>query len=99
MNALKKLENVKPHKPYHGFGKLQNGVHKIECFRVVKNKFSKKGEGSSKSILIELEEQVLFLPQYFWDKINENDIRDLNSGIDSNQYVYLFFEGKNEETK
>lgn len=98
MEVLKKLANVKPNKPYNGFGKLSIGFHQIESFRVTKNKFGKKGEGNSKSILIELSDEVLFLPQYFWNKLTEDDIKTLNSSIEANDRVYLYFGGKHEES-
>lgn len=100
MNVLKKLEQVKPNKPYHGFAKLSIGYHQIQCFRSVKNKFGKKNDGSGKSILVELEDQIIFLPQYFWGKINgEDDIRELNSCIDSGENIYLYFGGKQEQSR
>lgn len=97
MNVLKRLESVQPNKPYHGFNKLPIGYHEICCFRAVKNKFGKKGEGSSKTILVELDDQVVFLPQYFWQKINEKDISDLNELIVTGEHIYLFFGGKQEQ--
>lgn len=78
-------------KPYHGFAKLEIGYHQIVCFRNVKNKFGKKGDGSEKSILVELNDEVLFLPQYFLQKINEEDVISLNSTIESNENVHLYF--------
>lgn len=96
MNVLKKLEDLKPNKLYHGFAKLSIGYHEIRCFRSVRNKFGKKG-GSGKSIIVELEDQILFLPQYFWQKLNENDLQELNSSIENGEYVYLYFGGKQEE--
>lgn len=99
MNALKKLEDIQPSKPYNGFTKLGVGYYRIHSFRVTKNKFGKKGEGSNKSILIELDDQVLFLPQYFWYKINEDDIVELNQAILDNAIIYLYFGGKHVETK
>lgn len=98
MNALKKLEEVNPSKLYNGFAKLTIGFHKIECFRVVKNKFGKKSDGTGKSIMIELKDQILFLPQYFWQKIDEEDINELNSCINSNKNVYLHFNGKHAQS-
>lgn len=98
MNILKKLEEVKRTKPYYGFANLATGYHPIESFRVVKNKFSKKGVGSNKSILAELKDQVIFLPQYFWDKLSENDINELNSCL-PDEKIYLFFGGKLEPEK
>lgn len=97
MNVLKKLEFVQPNKPYLGFNKLSIGYHQICCFRSVKNKFGKKGEGSAKSILLELDDQVVFLPQYFWQKINEKDMCDLNTLIETGENIYLHFGGKQEQ--
>lgn len=99
MNALKKLEELKPNKPYHGFAKLSVGFHQIERFRIVKNKFFKKGDDSNKSILVELKDEVLFLPQYFWQKLNDEDICELNSSININDNVYLYFGGKDEKSE
>lgn len=96
MNALKKLEEMGG-KPYIGFPKLNPGYHSIQEFRAVKTKFTPKGE---KSILVELNDQILFLPQYFRKMLNDDDLAELNSSIkDSNEKVYLMFGGKNEETK
>lgn len=97
MNVLKKLENAQPSKPYRGFAKLNEGNYEILNFRVVKNKFGKKADGSNKSILVELAEEVLFLPQYFWQKLNAEDIRELNDGIQTNEKVYLHYGGKSSE--
>lgn len=99
MNVLKKLEELKQNKDYRGFAKLSIGFHKIEQFRIVKNKFGKKTEGTEKSILIELEDEVLFLPQYFREKLDEEDIRKLNATIESKENVYLYFGGKLEEKR
>lgn len=89
MNVLKKLEAIQPNKPYHGFTKLKKGSHKVVNFRTVKNKFGKKSDGSNKSILVELSEEVVFLPQYFWQKLNEEDIREVNESIESIDSIYL----------
>lgn len=98
MDALKKLQDVTPSKPYLGFAKLSIGYHQIQCFRSVKNKFGKKADGNKRSILIELDDQVLFLPQHFSQKITENDIVELNDGIDSAP-LYLYFGGTEENSK
>lgn len=89
MNVLKKLDDLKGSKPYHGFAKLQLGSHCIEAFRVVKNKFCKKGEGCKKSIFVELSDQVLFLPQYFWQKLTETDVEELNASEDE-IHIFIF---------
>lgn len=98
MAALKKLQEVSPSKPYLGFAKLSIGHHKIHGFRFVKNKFGKKSEGNKTSILIELNDQVLFLPQYFNKKITESDIDELNDNINSTP-LYLYFGGAEENSK
>lgn len=99
MNALKKLEDFKPNKPYHGFAKLSIGYHEIRSFRYVKNKFGKKGDGSNRTILVELNDEVVFLPQYFCQKLNDADLNELNSTIEKNQHVYLYFGGRAGETR
>lgn len=101
MNALKKLSAVNS-KPYRGFTKLNVGYHSIEVFRTVKNKYPKKGETgikNTKSILIELKNQVLFLPSYFWNTLNEDDLEELNKRIQDKGKVYLFFGGRDDDTK
>lgn len=90
---LKKLEN-ETNKPYRGFTKLKKGFHEILNFRIVKNKNGKKSDGSNKSILVELDDQVLFLPQYFNQKVNNEDFNDLNESISTNEKIYLFFGGQ-----
>lgn len=89
MNALRKLEDVTPNKPYLGFAKLSRGYHQILSFRIVKNKFGKKGDGSSKSIIIELRDQVY-----------AEDIRELNEDIQKkNEAIFIYFGGRDEKTK
>lgn len=90
MSVLKKLEE---NKPYHGFSKLSIGFHQIVLFRAVKNKYDKKNE-DAKTILVELDDQVVFLPQYFREKISDSDIIELNAGINMNEQVFLYFGGK-----
>lgn len=99
MDILKKLQNVKPNKPYRGFARLALGYHAIECFRIVKNKFGKKNDVSAKSILIELVDEVLFLPQHFTKILNEDAVQQLNSTIDKGESVYIYFGGREEESK
>lgn len=96
MNALKKISEEKANKPYYGFAKLAKGHHKIESFRFVKNKFAKKSEKEAKTILVELKNQVIFLPQHFSVKLNQADILELNSSAES---IYLYFGGKQESSK
>lgn len=91
-NALKKLQQAGETKPYFGFSKLPMGYHEIIGFRLTKNKFAKKDE-CKKTILVELKEQIVFLPKYFSENIKEEDINDLNS---DGETKYLFFGGKRE---
>lgn len=95
MDVIKKLQEVKP-KPYYGFTQLSIGFHKILSFRAVKNKFAKKGEKTSKSIVAELQKEILFLPQYIGDHLSEDDLNELNNCTES---VFLYFGGRNEKTK
>lgn len=99
MNALRKLREVQPNKPYHGFARLNEGYHKVASFRIVKNKFGKKADGSGKSILVELADEVLFLPQYFLQTINEDDVKELNAAIGSGNTIYLFFGGRIDQNR
>lgn len=96
MSALKKLEEVIANKVYQGFTKLALGYHKIFGFKLVKSKFGKKCE---KSLMAELEDQVLFLPSYFSQRIGEDDIRELNENIEKDKAIYIYFGGREERTK
>lgn len=95
MEVLKKLANIKDNKPYRGFSKLPLGNHLILNFRTVKNKFCKKGD-PAKTILVELQNEVVFLPNHFMQKISEPELKLLNELIEEGQNVYLFFGGKTE---
>lgn len=87
-------------KPYRGFKELAHGRHKIIRFKLVRNKFAAdaESEGSSStsspiSVMVELEDEVLFLPQHLGRKFNNNPetVRQINeSGIT----FYLYFAGK-----
>lgn len=81
MRAIAKLRMIgSGSKPYLGFSKLSVGYHKIECFRLVKNKFAKKNTtgDEEKSILVELEDQVIILPQYFLSVLDKDGQREGN---------------------
>lgn len=95
MDVIKKLQEVNP-KPYNGFAQLSIGFHKIISFRMVKNKFAKKGEKPSKTLVVELQKEILFLPQYFSENLSEDDINELN---ESDESVYLYFGGRTEKNK
>lgn len=98
MSAIAKLRSIGgSSKSYNGFTRLSIGYHKIESFRLVKNKHAKKNsDDNQKSILVELEKEVLFLPQYFMNVLDQDDLSNLNSADEIN---YLYFGGKRENNK
>lgn len=91
MNALKKMQEASPSKEYRGFNKLKIGYHQINCFRIVKTKFGK-------TILVELDNEVLFLPPYFVENMGEEDIAELNLTI-NDENIYLYFGGRREQSR
>lgn len=99
MNILKKLEDSSANKPYNGFAKLHPDFYRILSFRCVKNKFGVKTDGSNRSVIVELEDEILFLPQHFCQKLTNEDIYELNSCIESDENFYLFFGGKHGTNK
>lgn len=88
-------------KPYYGFSKLDPGYYKIEKFRFVKNKLYVANAEKPKLkrvMLVELEREVLFLPEYFAVNLNDDDakIDELNNdGI----VKYLYFGGQRSKNK
>lgn len=91
MEALRKLKE----KPYRGFSELCIGFHPIGQFRAVKNKFAKEDEKDSKSILVELADQVVFLPKHIGERLTESDLEELNLFKED---VFLYFGGKQKRT-
>lgn len=89
MNVLKKLNQFESNKPYNGFPKLSRGYHDIVCFRESNGKFGR-------SVVVELELEIIFLPQFMSEKLNEKDIDELNS---SDEPLYLFFGGLHKVKK
>lgn len=89
MNVLKKLNQSVSEKPYHGLPKLSLGYHEITSFRQSYGKFGK-------SIIAELKREIIFLPQYLVEKLNERDIDELNA---SDETLYLFFDGRHKKNK
>lgn len=81
MNVLKKLQHFDEDKPYHGFSKLSIGNHEIVSFRLTTNKYGR-------SVVCELTDQIIFLPQYLGQQLNEKDIHDLNA---CERKMYLHF--------
>lgn len=89
MNVLKKLSEAASGKPYHGFAKLKTGYHEVLFFRISVGKYGR-------SVVAELENEVIFLPQFISEKITESDIDDLNT---SKEKLFLFFGGKHDTNK
>lgn len=83
-------------KPYNGFTHLPHGHYEIVMFKLVQNKmYNPKSEKSFKRILmVELKDQVLFLPGYFAANFQfggDKKVAELNSdGIKK----FLYFGGK-----
>lgn len=98
MSALAKLQMIGSGKPYNGFIKLALGYHEIVRFRLIKNKYKKDDENNQdeKCMILELQEEIVFMPQYFSRNVNETDVISLNSdGVQK----YLYFGGKREKNK
>lgn len=52
---------------------------------------------NTKSLLVELRDEVVFLPQYFLNKLDEEDIAELNST--GGETLYLYFGGRREHNQ
>lgn len=89
-SALGLIKNAKANqKPYYGFDKLARGYYAIVNFRLTKTKY---GE----AILIELKDEVLFMPHYFRDVLDSDKIEELNNdGVKK----FLYFGGRNPTRK
>lgn len=99
--AFNLISGIGASKPYNGFSNLEHGFYKIEKFRLVKNKMYKADAEIPKLkriLLVELEEEVLFLPEYFAVNFNDDEakVEELNNdGITK----YLYFGGKRPKNK
>lgn len=91
MAALRKLKKSAEGKPYYGFTHLETGYHKIFEFRLIKNGYAEKGDKNQKSLLVELKDEILFLPKHFSTNMNNEDIEELNT---DGEEKFLFFGGK-----
>lgn len=89
MNVLKKLNTIDTEKPYNGLPKLKLGYHEIFAFRESTNRY---GRG----VIVELKDEIIFLPQFMVEKLDHQDIKELN---DSPQKLYLYFGGKHPTKK
>lgn len=89
MNVLKKLNLAESSKPYYGLSELSLGYHKISCFRISNGKFGR-------SVIAELKREIIFLPQYLTEKLEDKDVDELNS---CEETVFLFFGGRHEKNR
>lgn len=89
MNVLKKLNQLESSKPYHGLSKLSLGYHPIVRFRVSNGKFGR-------SVIAELMREVIFLPQYLTEKLEDKDVEDLNDCVEG---MFLYFGGRYKKNK
>lgn len=99
MSSLSILKSAKREekKPYLGFSQLELGNHLVVKFSLAKNSLYKKGSGKPKLVMmVELRNQVLFLPDYYAEKFdcNEEKVSALNEdGIEK----YLQFGGSRSD--
>lgn len=98
--ALELLRSIGAGKPYYGFKNLAHGNHKIEIFRFVKNKNydPKDPKSLPRVLLVELEDQILFLPEYFAAGLNDDDDKIVELNTDK-VIKYLYFDGKRKSGK
>lgn len=62
-------------KPYKGFGELEIGEYEIVLFRFVRNKFFDPTVANSlrRVLVVELDDQILFLPSYMAVNFRDDD--------------------------
>lgn len=89
MNVLQKLNSSGSDKPYHGFTVLSRGFHEILAFRESHGKYGK-------GVICELNSEIIYLPQYLVEKLDGNDIEELNKCTEK---LYLFFGGLHKKKK
>lgn len=97
MNALKLLQSC--YKPYKGFSFLPEGNHEIVKFKMVNNKmYDPESETPQlkRVVLVELKEEVLFLPEYFAINFQKENEKLLDSLNEDGVKKYLYFGGKRE---
>lgn len=89
MNALKKLNSYGDDKPYLGLPQLKQGYHEVYSFRESTGRYGR-------SVIAELKDEIIYLPQYMGEKLDQEDIRELN---DSTEKLFLFFGGRHQKKK
>lgn len=101
MSAFDLLVGTTEGKPYFGFTKLIPGYYEIVNFRLVKNKMYKADSEKpmlKRTLLIELIDQVLFMPEYITRKFedDESKVQELNT---DGMRKFLHFGGKRESNR
>lgn len=92
-SAFDVLKSFQDGKPYRGFASLEKGNHEIIEFRLVKNKLHREDSDIPRlSLLVELKDQVLFLPAYIAQKIGYSyeKVDEINADP---RKKFLFFGG------
>lgn len=97
MSVFEKLQEISASKPYLGFTQLSLGYHRVVNFRKVKNKFENLDGQSAMTVVVELRDEILYLPKYFAEKLTDTNIAELNENIDQNKSVYLYFGGRGKK--
>ena len=86
LNMLNEVELNKIFKPYKPWP-ISHGFHKIFGFRVRDGMYGR-------SVIAELENEIVYLPQYLSRKLSDEDVDSLNT---CEEPIYLYFGGKNKE--
>lgn len=86
-------------KPYKGFKYLPIGHHEIISFKFIRNRYFNQDDISSlrRTLMVELHDQLLFLPAYM--ALNFNDDDTLVTGLNTDGIKrYLYFGGSRPDT-
>lgn len=96
-SAFDLLRTTNNYKPYLGFKNLKIGNHEIISFKLIKNKFYRGGSDVAKKTLIaELENEIVFLPSYISDRIGYSAERVAEINLEPIK-KYLVFNGKHAD--
>lgn len=93
------MEFLNASKPCTPFDKLDTGYYEVIKFKLVKNRFYRQNSenpGAEKSLIVELANQVLFLPSYISKNFagpNEYRVAELNN---SSEKIFLYYGGSSE---
>lgn len=93
------LNEERQSKPYFGFSKLKVGYYECVAFRIVNNKQYKpdaENPGLKQTLLVELKDQVLFMPKHISAKFIDNQ-QNFEALTSSTEKIFLFFGGSNPD--